>query len=262
MKIKMTYSEILILTITALLTTWTVIDASEMDERIESAVEQSYVFKVSLKDDAVKVQSKNGIVTLRGSVADEFRKSLAEETVAVLPGVKKVENHLRIKIEHNLKNGDGWVSMKVKATLLFNRHLSLSKTEVVVKDGIVTLKGLAENEAQRELTAEYVKDVEGVKGVKNEITFPKAEKKAGGNKTISKMIDDASITARIKLILLYHRSTSALYTKVVTNDGVVTLSGQSRNAVEKDLVTKLVSDIKGVRIVNNQMIIEEKIKTD
>jgi osmotically-inducible protein OsmY len=71
------------------------------------------------------------------------------------------------------------------------------------------------------------------------------------------MIDDASITALVKITLLYHRSTSALSTKVETNKGVVTLYGKASNTAEKDLVTKLVNDTKGVKDVKNLMIIGE-----
>jgi osmotically-inducible protein OsmY len=52
-----------------------------------------------------------------------------------------------------------------------------------------------------------------------------------------------------------HRSTSALHTTVSTSDGVVTLSGIAKNDAEKSLVTKLVTDIKGVNRVNNNMTI-------
>jgi len=69
-------------------------------------------------------------------------------------------------------------------------------------------------------------------------------------------IDDASITALVKMSLLFHRSTSALSTKVETTAGVVTLYGKAKNAAERDLVTKLVNDINGVKSVNNRMTIE------
>jgi osmotically-inducible protein OsmY len=72
-------------------------------------------------------------------------------------------------------------------------------------------------------------------------------------------IDDASITAQVKMTLLFHRSTSAGHTKVETNEGIVTLSGQARNAAEKDLVAKLVTDINGVKSVVNNMTINESI---
>jgi hyperosmotically inducible periplasmic protein len=77
------------------------------------------------------------------------------------------------------------------------------------------------------------------------------------HRTAGEKIDDASITAQVKMALLFHRSTSALQTKVETKHGVVTLGGKARNAAEKDLVSKLVTDIKGVKSVNNRMTIEE-----
>jgi len=70
-------------------------------------------------------------------------------------------------------------------------------------------------------------------------------------------IDDVSITVQVKMALLLHRSTSALNTKVETDNGVVMLEGKARNAAEKDLVTKLVSDIRGVKKVQNRMTIGE-----
>ena len=123
-----------------------------------------------------------------------------------------------------------------------------------VKDGIVTLSGEAKNEAQKELTTEYAKDVEGVKGVENQMTVVTTPSKP--EETISEKIDDASITAQVKSSLMSHRSTSALKMKVETTDGVVTVSGIARNAAEKRLVTKLVNDIDGVNSVVNNMTIE------
>ena len=50
-------------------------------------------------------------------------------------------------------------------------------------------------------------------------------------------------------------------TGVSTREGEVTLTGTAKNAAEKSLVTKLVSDIQGVTSVKNQMTVEE-IKTN
>jgi hyperosmotically inducible protein len=70
----------------------------------------------------------------------------------------------------------------------------------------------------------------------------------------------ASITAQVKATLFSNRSTGVLRTKAETNDGVVTLGGQARNAAEKDLATKLVEDVHGVKSVVNNMTIEEAKK--
>lgn len=234
-----------------------VLRASETDGRIESSAKQSHVFKTYLKDDAIKTQSKNGAVTLTGTVAEASHKSLAENTVESLPGVKSVDNQLKVKKEQPAEHSDGWLSTKVKTTLLFHRNVRATKTDVNVTDGVVTLSGKASSQAQKELTTEYVKDVEGVKDVKNDMTI--ATESAMPHETIGDKIDDASITAQVKSSLISHRSTSALKTKVTTTDGVVTVSGIAKNAAEKSLVTKLVNDIDGVSSVVNNMTVEASV---
>lgn len=251
------HSLVFIIAAVVMLITCVPLYASETDDRIVSSAKGSYVFKTYLKDDDIKIQSKDGVVTLTGTVPDESHKSLAHETVGGLPAVKSVDNRLEVKGEPLAKDSDIWIRTKVKTTLLFHRNVSATQTQVDVKNGIVTLRGEAVSEAQKELTTEYAKDVEGVKDVKNKMRVSKASKMS--DEKIGELIDDASITAQVKLALLFHRSTSMLHTDVKTKDGVVTLSGKARNAAEKDLVAKLVTDIKGVKNVVNNMTIDESV---
>jgi hyperosmotically inducible protein len=240
--------------VVALLLTGVPLHASEMDDRIESSARNSYIFATYLIGDDIKIQSVDGVVTLTGTVSKESHKSMAQEILASLPGVKSVDNRLEVKGAPPSANSDAWLSEKVKATLSFHRSVNASKTEVYVSEGIVTLRGEAASESQKSLMTEYAKEVEGVKEVKNEMTVSKTSEmtmaRVGGK------IDDASITAQVKITLLFHRSTSALSTKVETNDGVVMVYGKASNAAEKDLVNKLVNDINGVKSVNNRMTIE------
>jgi osmotically-inducible protein OsmY len=243
----------LVVAMSAILVTATSLRASETDSRIESSASKSYVFKTYLKDDSIKTVSKDGIVTLTGTVAEQSHKDLAQDTVESLPGVKSVDNELKISGEQPAEHSDIWISMKVKSDLLFHRNVSASGTKVYVKDGIVTLQGEASSLAQKELTTEYAKDIDNVKEVKNEMTVAKTT--PAPDSTPGDKIDDASITAQVKASLMAHRSTSALHTKVSTSDGVVTLSGVAKNAAEKSLVTKLATDINGVTSVINNMTI-------
>lgn len=242
------------------------VQAANMDNAIETSVKQSYVFKTYLKGEDIKVKSKDGIVTLTGTVTEESRKTMAEETVAGLPDVKRVENKLEVKGDRPAEKSDAWLLTKVKTTLLFHRSVS-ALTEVDVNNGIITLRGDAENQAQKDLTTEYVRDIEGVKDVKNEMTVAKGDKEkrttgdkemktTGDKRTTGDKIDDSSITTQVKMSLLYHRSTSGLKTKVETKDGVVTLHGTAKNAAEKDLATKFAKDVNGVKSVENLMTIE------
>ena len=251
---KSTHSLALMVAAGSLLITTAPLRATETDDRIESSAKKSHVFKTYLIEDSIKTESKNGAVTLTGTVASSSHKSLAEDTVEGLPGVISVDNQLKVKGESPAEHSDGWISTKVKTTLLYHRNVRGLKTDVDVKDGIVTLTGEATSMAQKELTTEYASDIEGVKSVKNEMTVAKTPAKP--SETIGEKIDDASITAQVKAALVSHRSTSAIKTKVKTTDGVVTVSGIAKNAAEKSLVTKLVTDINGVTSVINNMTIE------
>jgi osmotically-inducible protein OsmY len=228
--------------------------ATQTSDRIESSARKSYVFMTYLNGDDISIKTTNdSAVTLTGTVSEWSHRSLAEETVLGFPGVVRVDDKLEVKGGHPDETSDVWTGMKVKFILMFHKNVSSLKTEVDVKDGIVTLHGQASSEAQKELTTEYAKDVEGVKSVKNDMTVEKSK-----NTTVEKVtefIDDASITAQVKLALLFHRGTSVIKTKVETKDGVVTVSGVAKNSAEKELVGKLVTNIKGVKDLKNKITI-------
>jgi hyperosmotically inducible protein len=228
--------------------------AADMDEQIETTARQSYVFKTFLKGDDIQVLSQDGVVTLTGTVASEPHAILAAETVADLLGVKSVDNKLEVIGGIPEKNSDIWIQMTIKNMLMLHGNLDIDITTVDVKDGLVTLHGEVGSEAEKALTAEYVKDVDGVKDVDNKMTVATAPKKE--RKTVAEFIDDASIKAQIKLALLFHRGTNPFRANITVNRGVVTVSGMAKNAAEKELVSKRIENIHGVISIDNRMIVE------
>ena len=232
--------------------------ASETDDRIESSAKESYIFKNYLNDDDIKITATDGVVVLTGSVIAEPHKKLATDSIESLPGVKSVDNQLVLNNEENAGTPDAVIRERVKLEMLYHRHLSVTKPDFQVKDGVVTVRGEAASQAQIDLTTEYIKDVDGVKDVENDMVISNAGKTIGEKvEDMGTSIDDASITALVKATLLYHRSTSALNTQVKTMDGVVELSGTAKNAAEMDLATKFVKDVHGVKSVVNNMVIKK-----
>jgi osmotically-inducible protein OsmY len=224
-----------------------------MDENIVSSARKSYVFKTFLKNDNIVLKSNEGAVVLTGTVAEETHIRLANETVVNLPGVQSVDNQLVLK--GPAEESDGWISVQVKYSLLYNRNVSGINTQVFVDNGIVTLKGEAGNQAQKDLAGEYAKDIKGVKDVKNEMTIAQIANEP--KQTMGDKIDDASITAQVKMALLTHHSTSFFKTGVETNNGVVTLSGKAISAAARDMAAKVANDVNGVTSVINNMTIDE-----
>src|ERR1051326_993636 len=133
---KTKYPMTLVLAAALSLGTCALLHASETDNRIESAAKKSYVYQTYLKHDHIKIESKDGMVTLTGTVSEDSHKSLAENMVKALPGVKSVDNRIEVK-GGPAPQSDDWIGAKVKAALLFHRSVS-AKTQVSVKDGIVT----------------------------------------------------------------------------------------------------------------------------
>lgn len=256
--------------------------ATPTDDIIESAAKESYVFKNYLHNDSIMIESNDGVVTLTGLVSEEPHKALAQEIVESIVGVKSVDNQLEVKNEIS-DSSDALISSRVRLAIMSHRVLRGVDVRFVVENGIVTISGMAMNMAQVDLTTEYIRDVDGVKEVKNEMgvvgevgqsektlaekagdvgkkigaKVDDVSKKIGSNTgNVAEMIDDASITVMVKATLMYHRSTSALRTKVGTRDGVVTLSGTAQNASARELATQVAQDVHGVRSVVNTMGVE------
>ena len=223
----------------------------ETDRKIEEAAKASYNYRTVLEDH-VKVKANDGVVTLSGTVQDKDDKELAADTVENLPGVTGVKNEILVKSDFP-EHSDGWMALKIRSRLLVKANVSAANTTVAAKDGVVTLGGTADNAAQKELTEVYAKDIDGVKSVKNDIVVKTAPAPA---ETMGEKIDDASITTQVKFALLSHKSTSALKTKVTTNDGVIAISGEAKSDAEKSLVTKLAQDVRGVKSVSNNMTVK------
>lgn len=224
--------------------------AESTDRQIENAANSSYNYRAVLND-SVKASSDNGIVTLTGTVQDRDQRALAEDTVRNLPGVLSVIDKIEVQSEP-AEHSDAWIALKIRTELLVHANVSATATKVDVNEGVVLLTGTVDNAAQKDLTEAYVKDVAGVKSVTNDLVI---KEPSSSGPTIGETMDDASITSQVKYALLTHRSTSALRTKVTTRDGVVIVTGDADSDAERDLVSKLAGGIRGVKSVENEMIV-------
>ena len=226
--------------------------ASSTDSKIEDAAKASYNFRTVLEDH-VTVKANDGVVTLTGIVQDKDQKELAADTVENLPGVTSVKNEITLKATYP-EYSDSWMAFKIRSRLLVKANVSASNTTVAVQDGVVTLTGTVDNLAQKELTAAYAQDIDHVKSVKNDLVVK--DQSVAASETMGEKIDDASITTQVKYALLSHKSTSALKTKVTTNDGVIVITGEAASDAERSLVTKLAQDVRGVKSVSNNMTVK------
>jgi hyperosmotically inducible periplasmic protein len=115
------------------------------------------------------------------------------ETAASLPGVKRVDNQLVVQDAQIAGSPDALVRERVRLELWYHRNLSAAHPGIEVNNGVVTVRGQASSQAQIDLITEYIKDVDGVHEVKNDMVV------ANSGKTMGEKIDDMSATRRRRL---------------------------------------------------------------
>jgi hyperosmotically inducible periplasmic protein len=150
---------------------------SAKDAWIDGKAESTLLFNTNLNSFDIDTDVKDGTVILQGEVATSVDKALAEELVASLDGVSKVDNKLRVVDESQddetsetmqlLK--DSKVESVVKTRLLFESEVSGLDIDVDVKDGVVTLTGVVESDAERDLAVAIAKNTHDVKDVVSHI---------------------------------------------------------------------------------------------
>jgi hyperosmotically inducible protein len=121
---------------------------------------------------SVNVDTKNGVITLRGKVDSPEEKAAAAEVAKGIEGVTSVKNNLQVVPRAERKavdRKDDDVTKAVKERLKKDARLKGSDIEVRADKGVVTLTGDVKDLGARARASEVARGVAGVKAVKNEI---------------------------------------------------------------------------------------------
>jgi osmotically-inducible protein OsmY len=125
------------------------------------------------------VYVKDGVVTLQGEANSLAQKELTTEYAQDIDNVKSVDNQMTIAKASPTsattmgdKIDDASITAQVKSSLLSHRSTSALHTGVTTTDGVVTLTGVAKNEAEKTLVTKIATDVNGVVSVINKMTVP------------------------------------------------------------------------------------------
>jgi hyperosmotically inducible protein len=139
---------------------------------------------------------------------------------------------------------------KVKSALIGDKTADADEINVEVRKGIVQLNGFVDNAKEKAQAETVAKAVSGVKGVENNLLIKQAEQTTGG------VIDDSSVTAKVKSALIESADTKGGDIKVETRGGVVQLSGFVESEAQKNAATKVAQSVKGVTAVKNSLSIK------
>ena len=126
----------------------------------------------------IEVDSKDGVVTLKGRAQSPEAKEVAGNLANNTDGVVSVNNLISISAADSINSrtdpqvnspvedmSDGWITSKVKSSLIYSRNLDGMSIKVETKSGLVSLNGIVANYAEKELAVEIARNIRGVKGV-------------------------------------------------------------------------------------------------
>ncbi|QFU06032.1 Osmotically-inducible protein Y precursor [Pseudoalteromonas sp. THAF3] len=151
------------------------------DAWIDGKAETVLLLNGNLNNFDINTDVKNGKVMLTGKVDSEVDKELAEELVISLDGVNDVENQLTVMnneegMSHNDDAGDtgsdltdAKISTVITTRLLFDSEVAGTDIDVDTDQGVVTLKGNVDSEAERDLAIKIAENTEDVREVNDEL---------------------------------------------------------------------------------------------
>jgi hyperosmotically inducible protein len=125
-----------------------------------------------VKGSQVKVETKDGVVYLRGKVDSAEAKAAAESVAKGIDGVKSVKNDLQVVSPGARKAVDAKDADIAKAVeSRLSRETDLKKVDVRADAGVVTLTGEVPTITASAKASEVARGVGGVRSVKNQLTF-------------------------------------------------------------------------------------------
>lgn len=143
---------------------------------------------------------------------------------------------------------DTVVTTKVKAALIANPTTKARQIDVEVFRGTVQLNGFVDSSAEKTEAARVARAVDGVSKVQNNL-----EVRPGGAASAGDVVDDTTLSAKVKAALAGDQRTKAHQINVAASNGVVQLSGFVDSAASKSAATDVARAVGGVKSVRNEL---------
>ncbi|MDZ4087871.1 MAG: BON domain-containing protein [Tabrizicola sp.] len=141
------------------------------DKHLKQAVLDELKWEPSVNAAQIGVTTKDGIVTLMGSVESYAEKHAAETATLRVKDVKAVAEEIEVKIPFSVKHGDAEIADAAVNRLTWNVSIPKDAVKVAVSNGWVTLTGDVHWHYQHDAAAEAVRTLWGVTGVSNQIAI-------------------------------------------------------------------------------------------
>lgn len=143
------------------------------DATIDASIKYKMLWNSRTDGLDIHVDSDNGRVRLSGTAASDAERNLAVRIARDTAGVTSVDNQIALNGKTSMPaaprsaspNGpmtDSWITSKVKSSLVFTRGVNGFAITVTTLNGTVSLQGVVDSTAERELAVRVTRDIRGV----------------------------------------------------------------------------------------------------
>lgn len=211
--------------------------AMTSDHNLQRQIGKAFESNPELSGCNISTEVVQGEAVLNGHV-DKFCKiSLAKKIAKEVEGTKAVLLRLTVNLDESKRRPDDEIAAEIAAKFHKNFSNAGKDVNVSVKDGFVRMEGRLSWKYQKDLAVECISCIDGIKGIENNIVVPQtAEEPVSEKDVLAAIYGDYSITSDIKVEIFGSR---------------VILRGAVESANQKNLVTRLVRNVKGVGEVEN-----------
>jgi osmotically-inducible protein OsmY len=143
-------------------------------------IQAKYFMDGDVKGRNINVTTNNGVVTLQGEVGSAAEQRQAVALAHATEGVTGVRDELKLVPDpdaakapvggSNQPMGDAWITTKIQSKYFIDRDLKARDINVTTRNGMVTLQGRVDNEAQKREAEAIAKETQGVAKVENKLT--------------------------------------------------------------------------------------------
>ncbi|AWN82052.1 BON domain-containing protein [Candidatus Cardinium hertigii] len=192
----------------------------------------------------VAIKGKHAVVVLGGTVKTFIEKSIAENNVKNIVGVRGVVDEITVEPTTLGKRSDAEIAEAATRALKLNVMIPDESIKIVVEKGYVTLSGTVEWQYQKNTATSVVGNIWGVKAVVNTIVV----KPSVG-------IDARNVKEQIMKEFERHARIDASRIQVEVAGNKVMLKGSVRNFDEMEEAENAAWSLQGVTEVTNALTI-------
>jgi osmotically-inducible protein OsmY len=144
---------------------------------ITTKIQAKYFIDDEVRARNIDVDTRGGVVTLRGAVDSYAIRRQAVALARNTEGVREVRDELQV--DPSLAGGDvqglvgeasdAWIATRIQSKYFLDQDVKGRMIDVSVVDGVVTLTGSVESDAQKKTAEQIAGETDGVTEVKNDL---------------------------------------------------------------------------------------------